>query len=165
MKATELLCGSLEGTKAWFLGLMQDMKASPLTFPTSKGGNHPLWVLGHLALAEASMVSGFVLGEPNPLAKWEGEFGINSEPVADASRYPSWDELMAEFEKTRAKTLRVLGSMSDDDLSKPSKAPAELAAFFGTVGQCFAMIGTHMAFHAGQVADARKAAGKKPVFG
>jgi hypothetical protein len=165
MKATEVLQGSLEGTKGWFLGLMQDMKASSLTFPTPKGGNHPLWVLGHLTLAEASMMSGFILGEPNPLAKWEKEFGVKTEPVADASKYPSWDELMAEFEKVRARTLQLLASMSDDDLSKPSKAPADMAAFFGTVGQCFAMIGTHMAFHAGQVADARRAAGKKPVFG
>jgi uncharacterized damage-inducible protein DinB len=74
------------------------------------------------------------------------------------------DELLAELEKVRARTLEVLSSMTDEDLSKPSKAPADRAALFGTIGQCFSMISHHMTFHAGQVADARRALGKAPLF-
>ena len=32
-------------------------------------------------------------------------------------------------------------------------------------GECFSMLGQHMTFHAGQVADARRTLGKPPVFG
>jgi len=164
MKTTELIRKSLDGAKMWLLALVQDVKGAPLTAPTPRGGNHPLWVVGHLAFAEASMVSQFILGQGSPLAEWEPLFGKGSQPASDAGKYPSMDELLAELEKVRTRTLEVLGSMTDEDLSKPSKAPADRAALFGTVGQCFVMISHHMTFHAGQVADARRAMGKTPVF-
>ena len=164
MKATELVRKSLDGAKMWLLGLVQDVKGSPLIAPTPRGGNHPLWVVGHLALAEATLVSQYILGQGKQYPEWEPLFGTGSQPTPDASKYPSMDKLLAELEKVRARTLEVLGSMSDEDLSKPSKAPADRAAMFGTVGQCFSMISHHMTFHAGQVADARRALGKAPVF-
>lgn len=166
MNAIAVIKASLEQSRQWVMALMGDMADAQTTFPTPNGGNHPLWVLGHVVHSEASMIPTFVLGEQShPLTKWDKLFGMGSEPSADASQYPSIDELMAEFEKVRAGTLQVLDSYSEADLDKPSKAPEELAVMFGTVGQCFASLGLHCAFHAGQVADARRAAGKKPVFG
>jgi len=32
--------------------MLEDMREAPLTQPTARGGNHPLWVIGHLALTE-----------------------------------------------------------------------------------------------------------------
>ena len=93
------------------------------------------------------------------------QFGMGSQPVADASAYPSLDELTAEFEKVRANTLKVLDGFTDADLDKPSHAPPDLTSMFGTVGQCLVMAALHCAFHAGQVADARRAMGHKPLFG
>jgi len=164
MKGTEVVRKSLDGAKMWLLALVQDVKGTPLAAPTPRGGNHPLWVVGHLALAEATLVSQYILGQGKPYPEWEPLFGTGSQPTPDASKYPPMDKLLAELEKVRARTLEVLGSMTDEDLSKPSKAPADVAALFGTVGQCFTMIGLHMTFHAGQVADARRAMGKTPVF-
>ncbi len=165
MKATDLIRLSLDQSKGWLNALLADMKAQPTTAPTPRGGNHPLWVLGHLASAEAGMIAGFIHGKENPLAKWDKLFGMGTEPVADAAKYPSWDELMGEFERTRANTLKLLGTYSDADLDRVLSVPDNMKAFFGTVGQVFAMISVHTAFHTGQVADARHAAGKKPVFG
>ena len=165
MKTIELIRKSLDGAKMWLTALLQDVKSAPLTPPTPKGGNHPLWIVGHLAFSEARIVSQYIVGQGSPFAQWEPLFGRGSQPTPDASKYPSMDELLAELEKVRTRTLEVLGSMTDEDLSKPSKAPADRAALFGTVGQCFTMLSHHMTFHAGQVADARKAMGKTPVFG
>lgn len=165
MNGIAAIKASLEQSRQWVLALLSDAKNAATTFPTPKGGNHPLWVLGHLAHSEASLVSRFVLGRENPLAKWDSLFGMGSEPVAEASKYPPMAELMAEFEKVRANTLKLLDSYSEADLDLPSKAPEDLKFMFGTIGQCFVSLGLHGALHAGQVADARRAMGRKPVFG
>lgn len=165
MNGIEVIRTALDQSQQWLMALVADVQEDPLTFPTPKGGNHPLWVMGHIAHSEASLFSEFVLGEANPLAKWDDLFGMGSEPVADASKYPALSEITAEFEKVRARTLEWLSSNSDADLSKPSRAPEEYKDMFGTVGQCVVSAALHATFHAGQIADARRAMGKKPVFG
>ena len=164
MNGTEMIALSLEKARVWLLALTEDMKDAPVTFPTPKGGNHPLWVLGHVIHSEAGVVARFILGEESPLARWDSLFGRGSVAEADVSRYPGMDELLSEWERVRVRTLEVLGSFSDADLAKPSKAPPELAGMFATVADCFSVISLHVIFHAGQVADARRALGRKPVF-
>ncbi len=175
MKTTDFVKMSLETSKNFVMALIADMKDAPLTFPTAKGGNHPLWILGHLTLAEASILHGFVLGEENPLAGWKELFDGGTESVADASRYPAFDELVAKFEKVRARTLSVLGGLSDEDLDRKIETEhadlcpgtEDIAARrlrFGTVGKCFMMLSLHPAIHFGQVADARRSLGRKPLF-
>ena len=72
--------------------------------------------------------------------------------------------LMEKFEEIRAATLAHLETLSDEDLSQRSHAPEEFGATFETVGACFVAMSSHMAFHTGQVADARRAAGREPVM-
>jgi hypothetical protein len=165
MKATEFIKNALDMSKDWVVGLVTDMKDAPTTFPTPKGGNHPLWVLGHLTFSEAHLVGEYIQGDANPLAHWQDIFGQGSEPVADASRYPSFDEVLTKFQQTRAHTLKVLASLTDADLDKPSRAPEEMRQYFGTVGACFAVVILHFTYHGGQVADSRRAAGRKPLMG
>jgi hypothetical protein len=45
---------------------IEDMRNSPVTAPSRNGENHPLWILGHLAIAEERLRQ-IVLGEPNPV--------------------------------------------------------------------------------------------------
>ena len=71
MKSTAYVRMGLEFSARTTLELIEDMKDAPLTFPTSKGGNHPLWVLGHLTLSEAGIIQEIMLGRPNPLAHWK----------------------------------------------------------------------------------------------
>ena len=89
---------------------------------------------------------------------------MGSEASTDADVYPSIDELMAKFEEIRSATLAHLDSLTDADLDAPSHAPAEFGPMFGTVGACFAAMASHISFHAGQVADARRAAGRGPLM-
>ena len=147
------------------LDLIDDMKDAPMTAPTAKGGNHPLWVLGHLAYAEASMVYEMMLGEPNPLEDWKPIFADGTEPTSDASDYPSYAEVRARFDEVRAHTLKVLDALTDADLDKKSQNyPEEWAAYFDTYGKVLAIVGSHTFIHHGQVADARRMAGRKPTM-
>ena len=141
------------------------MTTAPLTQPTSKGGNHPLWILGHLTYSEANVVSHIIEGEENPLIGWKEMFGSSREPVADADKYLPWDEVRQEFDKVRARTLDLLEGLSDDDLDQPSKnCPPGREQTMGTVGACFLVLTLHPVMHRGQVADSRRMAGRKPLF-
>ena len=163
MKTTDFIRFSMEASKGWALGLITDMKDAPFTQPTPNGGNHPLWVLGHLLHSESTLLDGFILGQPNRFPEFDGLFSMGSQPTTDASQYPSFDELMGKFEQIRAASLAHLDTLSDADLDQPSHAPAENADLFGTVGACFSAMSLHVSFHAGQVADARRAAGRTPL--
>jgi hypothetical protein len=95
-----------------------------------------------------------------------GLFGFRSQPVADATRYPPFDEVARAFREVRSGTLRALDALPDDDLDRPSKAcPPEIEPFVGTVGRCFMQVCHHAMYHAGQASDARRMAGRKPLFG
>ena len=150
MNGIAAIKAGLDTSRQWLMALVADIEGAELTSPTPRGGNHPVWVLGHTIHSEASLVSGFVLGRPNPLARWDDLFDMGSQPVSDASKYPSVPELLAEFDKVRAETLKLLDGLTDADLDKPSLAPPELAGMFGTIGQCLAAISLHLTFHAGQ---------------
>ncbi len=166
MQTIDFIRMGLETSKVFTLGLLDDMKDAPLTQPTSKGGNHPLWILGHLTYAEANIVSHIISGNENPLIGWKEMFGSSTEPVAEADRYLPWDEVRQKFDEVRAETLNVLDGLTADDLDLPSKnCPPGLEPFMGTVGACFALLMLHPAMHRGQVADARRMAGQKPLFG
>lgn len=164
MKATDFIRLALESSKGWALGLIDDMKDAPLTQPTPNGGNHPTWVLGHLIHSESNLLDVFILGQPNRFAEWEGVFGMQTTPTTDAGQYPSIDELLVKLDEMRAATLAHLATLSDDDLDKPSQAPEDFGPAFSTVAACFAAMSNHFVFHAGQVADARRAAGRDPLF-
>ncbi len=167
MKTTDYIKKSLEQTQGWVLPMILDMKDAATTAPTPNGGNHPHWVLGHIAYSESLLIHKYMLGgDSHPLTEWGEMFGAGKEPVADAAGYPSFDEVVSQFEKTRSRTLEILASLTDEDLDQPSKAAPEGAGeFLATYAQCFIVISHHFLFHGGQVADARRAAGRKPLMG
>ena len=165
MTAIEFIKLNLKLGQERIHNLLQGIEGHELTTPISGGGNHALWIVGHLAWAEGSLIGKFVRGESNPLESWTPLFGIGSKPEPDAGKYPALCELISHWNRLCAATMDLLSSLQDADLDRPSKAPPERAAIFGTIGHCLAMIGNHQSFHAGQIADARRAAGLKPVFG
>lgn len=165
MKATEYIKLSLEKGKEWALGGILDMKDAPLTQPAPNGGNHPLWVLGHITYSESDLLDGLILGKPNRFPEWKEIFAMGTTPRVDASFYPAMDEVLEKFEVMRAATLAHLATLTDEDLDKPSNAPREFAEAAGTVALCFNIICSHVNFHAGQVAVARFADGRKPIMG
>lgn len=164
MTTIEFIRGGLEQSAALTLKLLDDMQDLPLTFPTSKGGNHPLWIMGHLAYAEG-LLQQRLLGRPNPLADWKDLFGAGTEPSAEAARYPSFETARKAFTDLRAETLKLLDTLTDADLDRPSKdCPPQLEPFLGTYGRCFLIALMHPMMHRGQVADARRAAGRKAMM-
>lgn len=165
MNAVEYAKVSINMSDGWIMGLIADMKDAPLTAPTPNGGNHPLWCLGHLAYSEGNLIHKFCMGKENPVADWAEVFAERTTVSNNADDYPPFDEVMAKAQEIRAGTNAYIDSLSESDLDNPSHAPEEMAEYFGTVGQCLAAMPVHIGFHGGQVADARRAAGREPLMG
>ena len=117
--------------------------------------------LGIYATANQTFLIAISLAKKNPLIEWKDVFGIGSHPVNDSTVYPTYDEMLATYDSVRADTLAYLDTITDDDLDKPSHAPEDRKEYFGTIGQCLTIMTTHLAFHGGQIADARRASGRE----
>ena len=63
MKAIDVIRTALALTERATLQLIEDMRDAPVTSPTPRGGNHPLWILGHITWVEGN-VPHVLFGEP-----------------------------------------------------------------------------------------------------
>ena len=166
MKAIELVRFALKLTDEGVTRLVDDMRGgdAALTQPTSRGGNHPMWVIGHLAFFEGSMAH-VLLGEPNPVEHWAPLFATGSTPSSDASVYPPFDEVLATFRRLRARNLKLLDEIGDTGLDrKPANVPGGFENVFLTFGHTLLVIALHQMVHYGQIADARRVAGRAPLL-
>jgi uncharacterized damage-inducible protein DinB len=140
------------------LSVIDEMRDAATTFPTPNGGCHPLWVLGHLTLVEGTIPAIF-FGDKNPAAEWQQYFGESTEPVADASLYPSFADVREKYLQLREQNLKLLESLSEADLDKSTKAPPKgREQEFATYGRSFLTLALHQVMHRGNVTDARRAA-------
>ena len=72
---------------------------------------------------------------------------------------------MVKAAEVRALTMEYLDTLTDEDLGTASHAEGDMKQWFGTVAQCLAGIPVHVGFHGGQIADARRAAGRAVMMG
>src|SRR5713226_899229 len=83
------------------------------------------------------------------------------EPVSDPSAYPPLTEVREKYLQLREQNLKLLESLSEEDLDKPTKAPPEGRELeFATYGQSFLVLALHQTMHRGNVTDARRAPGR-----
>lgn len=147
------------------LPLILDMRDAPMTFPTINGGNHPLWILGHLAYSAEELCFEVMRGQENPLAGWKELFGYGSTPTSDSSRYPDFDDVLAECTRIHDRIGDELLEIDEEGLDRVSKGcPESYADRFGTYGVCYMAAANHWLMHRGQIADCRRAAGRKPLI-
>lgn len=148
------------------LPLLNDMKDDPLRTPTPNGGNHALWILGHLTFVEGWMFWDCMRGQVNPVDEsWAELFGVASTPIADVTAYPEFDEIMRTFENLREQSLALLDTLSDEELEqKSANPPPGREGAFGRWWKCYLMAGLHCMNHRGQIADVRRAAGRDPLM-
>src|SRR5215475_8427364 len=110
MKSSDVIRNTMMICEGATLGLIEDMKDSPLTQPTPRGGNHPHWVLGHLTLVEGR-IRQMILGEPNPVEHLAPMFAPGTEPKADGAGYPKYDELLSTYRDLRKKNWELFDQL------------------------------------------------------
>ena len=164
MKAIDFIRKSMQFQDQFSPQFFEDMRDAPLTQPTPRGGNHPLWVLGHLAHSEAEL-TGTISGEPNPLEEWSGMFAPGTQPTANAADYPPYEEVFEKYRQARARSLKLLDEVGDAGLDDALESiPPGMEEIFRTNADIFMILILHHHVHMGQVADARRAAGRKPLM-
>ena len=163
MNKKDMIKFALTVSNGVVLSAIDKMADAPLTFPTATGGCHPLWVLGHLALVEGMVPVAF-FGQENPVAAWGKYFGENTETTARAADYPSFAEVRAKYLELRQSNLKLLDSLSEEDLDKPTVAPPKgREKEFATFGSSLLVIALHQAMHRSHVTDALRTAGRTAV--
>jgi hypothetical protein len=147
------------------LSAIDEMSDAATTFPTPNGGCHPLWVLGHLTLIEGT-IPAILFGEENPAAAWKRYFGDGTQPVADSAAYPSFAEVREKYRQLREQNIKLLNSLSEEDLNKPTNSPPKgREQEFATFGRSFLTLALHQVMHRGNVTDALRAAGRTELAG
>ena len=171
MKAIDIIRGALLATEQGTAALVEDMRDAALVQPGVRDGkpvgNHALWLMGHLAYIEGE-VPGILLGPaggPNPVEHWASLFAPGTEPRADAGLYPSFDEVVDAYRTHRARTLALLDELGDANMDRaPAAPPPGFEESMRTFGETLMLITLHNMVHYGQIADARRAAGRRPLL-
>lgn len=168
MKAIDLLRAALTWSDEGVGRIAADMRDAALitATPGAKGGdgNHTLWQLGHLAFIEG-LLHHFIWGLPNPVEHWAPLFGTGTLSRPEAGIYPSFDEVLATFHSLRRQTIARLDQLGDSGLDgKPLTVPPGFEDVMTSVGHACLLLSIHSMVHYGQVADARRVAGRKPLM-
>jgi len=164
MTTAELLARQIADTRDWTLRIIADLKGDDWTFQPTPGMGHALWLCGHLACAQDSLIHKRCLGGTGLLDDaYHNCFKIGV-PVPSAAEqdYPSVEVVRARMDEIHAATLSAVRGMSDALLSEPcfgadgrSRHP-HYTDKAGAVSHC----SRHEAFHAGQIASIRRLRGK-----
>jgi hypothetical protein len=160
MKANDALKLSIDMGKMIATSYLGDLTEAELMKRPAPGCNHITWQLGHLIAGECEMIDKVA---PGTMPKLPEGFGAKYTKETAASDNPadfhSKSELMAVFEKVRAKTLENLAKTSEADLDKPTGIE-----YAPTVGAMYELQGSHWVMHAGQWAVIRRQCGRPPLF-
>ena len=163
-RSKDTLREALSFSYEWIKPLADDLADSPVTSPTPGNGNHPLWVMGHLAYSSASLLS-MITGRTQPYDSWSQLFAGGTTPLPDSTIYPPYTEVLAAYTATHLATLEILEELSDAQLEEKPLAVCQdfrNDPKFQTVRQVLLFVALHEMSHRGQLADARKTLGRQP---
>jgi hypothetical protein len=142
---------------------LADMSDAPLLRPGPWGGNHAMWIAGHLTVVEGRLQQ-MIHGTPNPVHHWKPLFDWGSEPVDDPAAYPPYEEVLRTFKQLRDQTHAYLNEHGEAGLDRPTKLQPPGFKGFDTVGAAIIIIAGHAIGHLGGLTVVRAAAGKQRMF-
>ena len=123
------------------------------------GKGHPLWHIGHLAHGQDLIINQWLLGGESVVPAEYGAIfapGVmgGKTPTGNADDYPSWDEVLENYDKACAKTFELLEGLSDEDLPGDLKGdvPEQARSFFGKLDESLIGMALHEGHHRGQMA-------------
>jgi len=146
--------------------LLKDLDADKAFSLICDGGVHPAWIIGHLGYVANGMLARCG-GEPKiDLEAGKPLFAGGSKPAADdASRYPSWDQLLATWRQGHADVAALAPTLTDEVLSLPNPSDRMRANGLPTMQDLLSFVLTgHEGMHLGQLSTWRRVQGQPPLF-
>ncbi|WP_158264907.1 DinB family protein [Blastopirellula marina] len=164
MNATDAIRIALNLSYEWTLALAEDLADAPFTEPTP-GGNPPMWIVGHISFSNACLLA-MIDGEASKLETWQSLFAGGTQPSTDPTQYPDYGDVLQAFRDVHAQALAILEQTGDAGLDEaPPAIPDFLAKMpeLQTKGKVLMFVALHQIAHRGQLADARRVLGRKPM--
>ena len=125
--------------------------------------NHPLWIVGHIGLADNSFLSRLAPEKDNQPEGWTELFWFGSEVSPDSAKYPPPEEVVAYFRERRKELLKAIEGLNDDFLLSPT--PEEgMFSDAPNMAQMLFFIAYHEGVHTGQLTVAHRGLGHDPLF-
>jgi hypothetical protein len=163
MTHAELLTEQLTDTRFWTLKLVADLKGDDWFHQPAAGVAHALWLCGHIASAQDTLVHTRCLGRAVLDTVFKAHFAIGAPVKAKGEHpFPSPQAVLAVMADVHEKTIVAVRAMGDDLFAEPAFAADGVTPHphyrdkRGAVSHCV----RHEAFHAGQIATIRRLTGK-----
>lgn len=155
---------SLDRSRRLMDALVDTMKSdSDWMYQAHSTANHPLWIVGHLGLADNMFLSRLAPAEDRKPDGWDELFWFGSEISSDRSKYPPTQEVVGFFRERRQKLMELIEGLSDEFLAGPT--PAEgMFADAPNMAQMLIFIAYHEGMHSGQFTIAHRGLGNEPFF-
>ena len=173
MKSQELLADIVLGVKGFLGRFLAGFTEENRTRQADHLPNHAMWVLGHVSVF-MHHVAGLIDGRPMPVGDFvdaDGHaggserfdvksIGYASKPAADASLYPTLERGRAIFEAAVDRLAAAVRAADDATLEREVDWGGTKIALGSFVGRLV----FHNGFHAGEIADLRRALGFEGVI-
>lgn len=150
---------------AYYRRLTADLPEDRLGAVAVPGLKPPVWILGHLAIANDLALR--MLGLPTTCPEsWTAAYRPGSDPAAPTGVVPSKQELIGTFLASHEAILEGLPKADPAAMSDPHGLPmAILAEFTPTKGDLLAhLLTTHPSVHLGQLSTWRRVMGLPEVI-
>jgi uncharacterized damage-inducible protein DinB len=129
------------------------MTAEQSLAQSTPGGNCANWIVGHLTNVQNDLMKG--LGEA-PV--WESDQLVNAgwEPITGPRQAIAWETMRDRLIGSRERCVAAIANLSDQQMAEQVPHP-----FGGTTtrAEALSLAAFHQAYHAGQLAIARRVAG------
>ena len=151
------------GNAALLRKMLADVAPADLCKQPNGVTNHAAWQSGHITFVRSLMI-GMLGGTPTAPESWAPLFAPNTQPAADASKYPSKSELQSTYERTHDSLMAAIAAAPDSLLDRPH--PIEpLKWLFPTMRTLVAgVVTTHDSLHLGQFSVWRRQLGLPRVI-
>lgn len=155
---------SLNHSRSLLEGLMSAMKTrEDWLYQAHPTANHPLWVVGHLGLADNMFLEQLDEAAGKKPSGWDELFWFGSEIRSDSNLYPATEEVVDYAKDRRTQLMAAIDLLTDEFLLSPT--PDE--GMFGdapNMAQMLIFASFHEGVHAGQFTIAHRGLGHRPLF-
>ena len=165
MTGRDAILRALKSTKRFAGWYIEDLTDEELLVRPVPGANHIAWQLGHLILAEQSMIGAQSLAGvswPELPAGFREQHAKAKATDTSNAGYATKSQYLDLFRKTRQATIAGLEALSDADLETASKG--EMAKNAPELADMFLLQANHTLMHVGQFTVVRRKLGKTVLF-
>lgn len=163
MSIAELLATQMTLTRKWTKSLVGDFSGDEWTFQPREGMAHALWLCGHIAVSQYSLIFVRCLGGTALEAGFRDHFAPGGDvPAAAVHEFPAAVEVLERMDTIHDQARAAVRGMSQALLAEPAFSRDGQTAHplyqdkMGAVSHSI----RHEAFHAGQIASIRRLLGK-----